>query len=153
MKRETLIRGSLLLLVGLLLPAAWADERAEPRQDCYTIDRSRPEWGPGSSGIEDPPIDEPLPAAEWTGIAPNPFRIGTTIAFAVPPGIARARIGIYDPAGRLLRVLAPELAAPGVHHVHWDRRDAAGHRVPPGICFYRIELGEIRVQGRLVLVD
>jgi hypothetical protein len=153
MRTGTSIALNALLLAGLILYPGRGDVRADP--DCFTIDRSRPEWGPASSGIEAPdgPVDVPALETGISGVVPNPFSIGTTIGFAVPAGIEQATIRIFDPTGRLLRELQPVLHAPGVHQVHWDRRDQSGRLVPPGICFYRIELGGSRVQGRMVLVD
>ena len=153
MKTTTPLSLGLALLAGLALATSIGDAQADQRQDCYTIDRSRPEWGPGPSAIEDPEIIEPVADLKPLGVIPNPFCIGTTLSFAVPAGIRQATIRIFDPMGRVLRVLEAPVATQGSHQVSWDRLDQEGRRVPPGICFYHIEVGETRSTGRLVLID
>ncbi len=79
--------------------------------------------------------------------SPNPFASETTITWNAgpPPADGAARIGIYDPAGRMVRLLIPEA---GAQDARWDGRDSAGHRVPPGAYFIRLEGSDLRALAR-----
>jgi hypothetical protein len=83
--------------------------------------------------------------------APNPFRDGTAIAFQLPQP-ERARLEIFDVAGRkVATVLERELPA-GAHRVVWDGRDAAGNEVSAGIYFYRLEAGVDEGLRKMILL-
>jgi hypothetical protein len=47
-------------------------------------------------------------------------------------------VAVYDAAGRMVRRLLDDYRDPGVHDLVWDRTDASGRRVPPGVYFVRI---------------
>ena len=51
----------------------------------------------------------------------------------------RARLAVYDAAGRLVRVLVDGDLAPGAHATPWDGRDRLGRRVPSGVYFAKLE--------------
>jgi hypothetical protein len=72
-------------------------------------------------------------------IAPNPFRGGAQLAFALP-GSGSVRIVVVDLSGRLLRVVLneKELSA-GQHMQRLDGRDGNGGALPSGLYFCRIE--------------
>ena len=135
--------------------AAPARQLAEPcpRDECYTIDRSRPEWDPGGSSVDDPEEPDTAVAFRLLGNVPNPFSLRTTIRFSASSRAEVAAVRIYDLAGRTVRALEVSLSVPGVQQVDWDGRDWAGHRVPGGICFYRIQAGVERATGRMVLIQ
>jgi len=83
---------------------------------------------------------------------PNPFDGTTTISYDVP-SLSRVDVRIFDVAGRLVRAVrtgAPH--APGRYRLTWDARDQAGHRVPAGIYFCRIEAGEFCKSRKMVLL-
>jgi hypothetical protein len=65
----------------------------------------------------------------------------------LPPGAA---LQIYSVAGRLVRTLA---APAGGAPVDWDRRDAHGGPVAPGVYLYRVDAaGDRSRRGRVLLV-
>ncbi|MCA9728927.1 MAG: S8 family serine peptidase, partial [Candidatus Eisenbacteria bacterium] len=74
---------------------------------------------------------------------PNPAGLGddrVDVLFGL--GVAGpARLAIYDPAGRLVRMLVDETLPAGTHSVSWNGRDERGHRVSSGIFFYRLQTG------------
>ena len=47
-------------------------------------------------------------------------------------------LGVYDAAGRLLRMLESGARPAGRNQVTWDGTDGAGSRVPQGVCFIRL---------------
>jgi len=81
--------------------------------------------------------------AERAGLAlaawPNPMHAGSvTIQFALPqPG--RASLEVFSVNGRRLRTLARGQEGAGAHVVSWDRRDADGRELTPGIYFLRLD--------------
>jgi flagellar hook assembly protein FlgD len=82
---------------------------------------------------------------------PNPFSPATTLSFSIarPESVL---VEIYDPAGRLVRLLRPGLLGAGGHGIPWDGRDELGQRLPSGVFFYRLRTaGEVH-GGTLVLV-
>jgi len=82
---------------------------------------------------------------------PNPFNPETTIRFALPEA-ARTRVLVYDLAGRRVRTLVDRRLDAAVHTVRWDGRDDAGHDLPSGVYFYRVEAGEHRFTDRMALI-
>lgn len=86
-------------------------------------------------------------------LAPNPFKMDTTIQFAVPSGeTQKVEIGVYDVSGRRVNVLASGEFASGVHSVIWNGTGASGARVANGVYYVRALIGsEAAVQRVLFL--
>ncbi len=81
---------------------------------------------------------------------PNPARHATSIGLSLPvPG--RARVAVYDLAGREVRVLYDKYApAPAV--IRWDGRDARGKAAPSGVYWIRAEAAGRKLERKLVWV-
>jgi hypothetical protein len=82
--------------------------------------------------------------------APNPSR-GPTDFVLRTPARGQARLAVYDLAGRRLATVIEGEIEPGVHHVAWAGRDAAGRTVPAGLYLYRLTIGSLRTGGSLVI--
>ena len=82
---------------------------------------------------------------------PNPFNPATTIGFSLPRA-ELARLTVYDLAGRHIRTLLDEVLGPGVHHRQWQGDDKVGHGVSAGTYFYRLEVGEVVITKRMMLL-
>jgi hypothetical protein len=88
---------------------------------------------------------------------PNPFNPSTTIKFTLP-SIAEGgtmlptSLRIYNVLGEVVRTLADEPMAPGVHHKVWDGRDDQGNQVASGIYFYRLRAGDFQHTRKMVLM-
>jgi hypothetical protein len=84
--------------------------------------------------------------------APNPFRAGTELRFALPAS-GRVDLDVIDVRGRVVaRVLDGELRPAGRHAVRWDGRDGAGRSVASGVYFLRLNAGnELRTRKVLRL--
>ncbi len=95
------------------------------------------------------PLTGPLPARVHLTAAPNPFRAGTVLGFAVGRDEA-GRLRIFNLFGHELRRLARPAGEPGWVELRWDGRDAKGKRVPAGIYFLRIEAGRRAGSGRVI---
>ncbi len=83
---------------------------------------------------------------------PNPFGTTTTIHFAIPEARA-VNLSIFDLEGRLVRAIAGEQLAAGIHSATWDGRDDLGRRVAPGVYFYRLDAGGFIETKRMLLME
>lgn len=81
---------------------------------------------------------------------PNPVAGATRFAFALPTA-ARARLALFDAAGRRVRTLLDADLPAGSHDARWDARDDAGAPVHAGLYWARLE-SEGRVAVRRVVV-
>lgn len=104
------------------------------------------------------PLSVAVPAGDATlrfrafAARPNPFRAGTLVMFELGAP-ERVRAGLYDAAGRLVRVLVDERLPAGAHQRTWDRRDLAGRPVAPGVYFLRLDAGAHCSRQKLVVLS
>lgn len=99
-------------------------------------------------------VDAPAPSlpALTLRLAPNPVRDRLAADFVNPlASPARARLAVYDAAGRARQVLFDGTVAPGAGR--WEGSLAAsGGAMQPGVYFLRLDLaGEARVRRFVVL--
>jgi subtilisin family serine protease len=87
-------------------------------------------------GVEEAGVSSP----RLVGAFPNPVAHGTTVSYSVPV-TSRVRLAVYDPSGRLVRVLTDRDLAAGSYSVRWDGRDARGRDVASGVYFVRMTAG------------
>lgn len=135
--------------------------------------QSRPDWGYGNTSYFDDIILadnrddveaflEGSPSAVPQGSTnrgsallaqcrPNPSSNGTTIHYSLT-GPQHVRIQIHDQIGRLIRTLTDEQRQAGSHAVHWDGRDARGHRLCGGTYYYRLEADGRVVPGKALSI-
>ena len=85
-------------------------------------------------------------------MAPNPVNPAATL-FVATSRAGRLRATLYDAAGRKVRVIADQLAAPaGVHELRFDGRTDHGSELPSGIYFYLVESAEGTSKGRVSIL-
>ena len=77
---------------------------------------------------------------------PNPFNPSTSITFEIE-NAGRARLRIYDVAGRLVETILDEFLVSGSYHVEWN---AAG--MPAGVYMYCIEVSGRSLSREMVLL-
>lgn len=83
---------------------------------------------------------------------PNPVGVSTRIGFArLDPG--PARLEVFDPQGRRVRVLSDSEVGAGPHEVVWDGTDGEGRRVNAGVYYYRLQAGRFEAVRSLVVLD
>jgi len=82
---------------------------------------------------------------------PNPFNPTTQIAFGLAE-CCRVQLKVYDVAGRLVRVLADDVLAAGVHERVWDGRDSRGLSAASGVYFYRLSAKDFIQTKKMVLL-
>jgi subtilisin family serine protease len=98
-------------------------------------------------------VDPAVPAMDavtFAAPAPNPAAWSLRLPFALPRE-AGVRLHILDAQGRLVRVLADGVLAPGPHTETWNLRDDGGRRVAAGLYFARLEASG-RTQVRRIAV-
>ena len=88
--------------------------------------------------------------ARLTQNHPNPFATATHFELTIDES-GPARVGVYDVAGRRVRLLDGGVRAPGTYRFTWDGRDAHGKTVANGVYFYRLE-GTATVAARRMLL-
>ncbi len=82
---------------------------------------------------------------------PNPFNPMTMIAFDVPEE-ARVSLSVYSVSGRRLAWLKDGVCDPGRHTVIWNSKDDNGVEMSSGVYFYALEVGEERLERKMVLM-
>jgi hypothetical protein len=106
--------------------------------------------GPLGTGVE--LVEESLAPSPMTlGARPNPFNPSTTIHFNLPAR-TRARLKIYDIAGRVVCTLVDSDLEAGIHHVSWSGRDDDGRQVASGVYFSRLAAGKETATGKMLLI-
>ncbi|HET9888716.1 MAG TPA: S8 family serine peptidase [bacterium] len=104
------------------------------------------------------PGDAISPAATELSAWPNPFADQSMIRYSIgrEAGLnenAPATLGLYDVAGRVVRVLTHEPWSPGVKQTIWDGRAANGSVVPPGVYFVKLQAGEVAHSMKIVRIQ
>jgi hypothetical protein len=113
----------------------------------YGVDRAITWHGP----IVVEPTTASLPSAvEFTPARPNPFGATTTFAYQLP-GDSPVRLGVYDAAGRLVRMLVSGDQVAGAHSVAWDGSDASGRRAPIGLYMVVLRAGDVVLKQKVLL--
>ncbi|MBD3237303.1 MAG: hypothetical protein GF330_11405 [Candidatus Eisenbacteria bacterium] len=137
---------------------------------------ARLRWAFGSNGTgtaEGWYIDDPRIGGGWPSEAPGArAALGRVfLAPAVPnplapagggraavevrwhlPAASTGQLGLYDPSGRRLGLLARGPWRAGVHRLLWDGQDDRGRPLPSGTYYLRLEAGGLVRSDRLVLV-
>ncbi|MCP4545223.1 MAG: T9SS type A sorting domain-containing protein [bacterium] len=108
---------------------------------------ARWDWDP-QTGI----ASVPVPAVRVTlSSFPNPFNPNTAIRFSLSDP-CNIRLGIYDVAGQLVRMISNEHYSAGSWDAAWDGADSFGNELPSGIYLCRIEAGGAVKQHKLTLL-
>ncbi len=100
-------------------------------------------------GVEASPNPTRLELSAW----PNPLAAGSlTLRFSLPAA-GRVGLALYDLTGRRVRDLVDGVLPVGSHELAWDRRDAVGRLVPPGVYFARLESGGETATHRVCVLE
>lgn len=97
------------------------------------------------------PVRMPAIAATLLPPFPNPFNPSTTVRFTLPRE-GRARVDVYDVAGRLVHTLIDGRLPAGAHEARWDGVTRRGRLAGSGIYFLRLRTPWGEATRRLVLV-
>ena len=78
--------------------------------------------------------------------SPNPFNPLTSIVFELPEA-SSILLALYDMRGRQITRLAEGWHPAGTHTVRWDSSDH-----PSGVYFYRLRVGGLVKQGKMLVL-
>jgi hypothetical protein len=93
------------------------------------------------TGIDDGPFVLSTAPAFLQMPRPNPFASSTEIEFVLErPGIAD--VSVFDVGGRRVTRLVNESYPAGAHRLTWAGRDDDGGRLPSGVYFVRLQVGD-----------
>jgi len=81
--------------------------------------------------------------------APNPFAVGTEIAYTVPTQ-RHVALRVYSVSGRLIRTLVDASVPAGLHRARWDGRDSEGREARSGIYFFKFTAGDVERTARVM---
>lgn len=82
---------------------------------------------------------------------PNPFNPLTSIYFSLPETGA-VRLAVYDVQGRRVAILAEGQYGAGDFATIWNGINAEGRAVASGVYFARLEMGDLSITRRMVLI-
>jgi hypothetical protein len=110
--------------------------------------------GVGEAGFVERLEREAAPPPARTALHPgfpNPFNAKITLRYTLREA-GRARLTIYDVAGRRVRILVDENLPDGEHWVNWYGKDDRGRNAASGVYFVRMKAGDHEETRRLALV-
>jgi flagellar hook assembly protein FlgD len=82
---------------------------------------------------------------------PNPFNPKTDISFTISlPD--RVVLSIYNIMGQEVATIMNSDIKPGKHTVSWSGKDSMGKEVSSGMYFYKLTVGDISYQKKLILL-
>ena len=130
-------------LVGCYDAGCSGDFDSSLRLDWPTFRRGNTRTGcwftPVSTDVEEP--GEIVPGVTMIrSIHPNPFNPAARIVFDTQAR-GRARIVIYDTAGRTVALLADRVFDAGRHELEWNGTASGGAHAASGVYFCRLEAG------------
>lgn len=83
--------------------------------------------------------------------APNPFNPATTITFSLARE-GTATLVIHDVRGSVVATLVDGWVPAGVHTFVWNGFDDHGRRVPSGLYFYSLDVGDFHSVRKMMLL-
>ncbi len=102
-------------------------------------------------GAGDLEFEGTAPAHPYLTAGPNPFNPRVTVEFGIGAA-GKARVDVYDIAGRRVVRLLDDVVPAGQHRVEWQGRDGRGRAVASGVYFVRLEDGDGTLSRRVLLV-
>ncbi len=91
----------------------------------------------------------PLLGATLAAPRPNPFVAAASVRISLEAG-GRARLDIFDVAGRRVRGLLDAVLPAGSREVVWRGDDCAGNPAPPGVYFVRLAVDGGNITRKVV---
>ncbi len=86
-------------------------------------------------------------------VYPNPFRQMTTIKFQIPSSKSQVTMSIYDASGRLVKNFNLKSEISNLQsEVSWNGVDDAGQKLPSGVYFCHLDIGEFNETQKILLL-
>jgi hypothetical protein len=120
-------------------------------QGAYTVYGGIDNWCVSVNDVLEVPGEPTISASARIHAAPNPFLGLTTVEFALAE-MQDVHVGVFDVAGRQVRLLHSGSLGAGVHHMKWDGLDLQGQRCAGGVYFIRMTRGDVRLQTKVMLL-
>lgn len=102
------------------------------------------------TGIDDGPFVASTAPAFLPFPRPNPFESNTDIEFVLGRS-GRADVSVYDVNGRRVARLVNESYPAGAHRVRWEGRGSDGVRLPSGVYFVKLQVGDFKSVRKILL--
>lgn len=118
---------------------------------CTQASRFIAQWNDVSSREASPPAPGGTSSLGLTA-RPTPFNPHTSISFEVPAGVSRARVRVFDTAGRMVRSLHEGALTAGKHTFSWDGSDRLGRQLASGVYFVDVIAGARSERARIVML-
>jgi agmatine deiminase len=83
-------------------------------------------------------------------VFPNPVTDAATFRINLPAS-TNVQIAVYSAPGELLSVACDRTLPAGESRICWQANGRDGHRLPPGIYLYRVNIGDGCLNGKLIL--
>lgn len=82
---------------------------------------------------------------------PNPFGSGTAIEYTLSEA-TRVKLRIFDVRGRMVATVDDGFKPDGPHSVSWDGRASNGRLVSTGVYYYQLEVGDVVLTKKLMIM-
>ncbi|MEO0005489.1 MAG: FlgD immunoglobulin-like domain containing protein, partial [candidate division WOR-3 bacterium] len=82
-------------------------------------------------------------------VYPNPVADRAWFTFNLT-GSALVTVKVFTIAGRLVRILGPQVCGFGYNQIEWDGKDKDGNPLANGVYLYKIDAGAIESSGGAV---
>ncbi|MCD4795607.1 MAG: T9SS type A sorting domain-containing protein [Candidatus Cloacimonetes bacterium] len=82
---------------------------------------------------------------------PNPFNPETTIRLDIPAN-GRAILNVYNIKGQLVRTLLDDDLETGIKFIKWNGLDNNNSKVTSGIYLYKLQMGEINIIKKMLML-
>ncbi len=108
-----------------------------------------------STGVNDPPSNNPPKGFVLAQNSPNPFSRNdaheTVIRYYIPAS-QHLKVEIYDLLGKRIATLVDRVQTSGEYTARWNGKDVEGRLTPSGIYFYRLRAGGNTMATRKMIV-
>jgi hypothetical protein len=82
---------------------------------------------------------------------PNPFNPSTVIGYQLPVS-SNVKLKVYDTLGREIKTLIDSFQSAGEHSLVWDATGNDNNPVSSGVYFYKLEINNMNLQKKMLLV-
>jgi hypothetical protein len=82
---------------------------------------------------------------------PNPFNPATVISYQLP-AYSNMKLTIYNILGQKIKTLVNSFQNAGEHSLVWDATDEKSNLVSSGVYFYKLEVGAMNLQKKMMLL-
>ena len=98
-----------------------------------------------------PKVNEEPPSSGFALVNDNPFTGAGAFKLTLSR-TAEVTMDLFDVAGRKVKSLYEGRFAPGQHELRWDARNEQGQRMPAGLYFARVGVGDAHLVRKVVLM-